>query len=100
WSWVFLNLGYVLITISLMHKRLLQGEKWRWYRDDVAVPILAAAVVGLIFRFVLPPDVGRAAVLAGIALASVAVLVTASMSAPLMRRQLAHYLPRAFARTV
>ena len=100
WSWVFLNLGYVLITISLMHKRLLQGEKWRWYRDDVAVPILAAAVVGLIFRFVLPPDVGRAAVLAGIALASVAVLVTASMSAPLMRRQLAHYLPRGFARAV
>jgi len=98
WSWVVLNLGYVVITISFMHRRLLPGEKWRWYREDVTFPILAAAVIGLAFRLFLPSSLGKAAVLAVILVASAAVLITASLAAPLMRRQLAHYLPRGLAR--
>ncbi len=29
---VTLNAGYVMFTISLMHRRLLPTEKWFWYR--------------------------------------------------------------------
>lgn len=100
WAWVFLNLGYVLITISFMHRRLLQGEKWRWYREDVAFPLIAAVLVGLLFRFALPADLGKIATLAGVAIASLCVLITALLAAPLLRRQVAQYLPRRVARTV
>lgn len=100
WAWVLLNLGYILVTISFMHMRLLREEKWRWYREDVALPIIAAALVGLMFRFALPADLGKAATLAGLLIASAAVLTTATLTAPLLRRQVAHFLPRAFARIV
>jgi O-antigen/teichoic acid export membrane protein len=100
WAWVLLNLGYVLVTISFMHRRLLRNEKWRWYREDVALPTIAAALVGLIFRFALPTDLGKAATLAGLLIASAAVLTAATLTAPLLRHQVAQFLPRGFARIV
>lgn len=33
--WVLLNTVYILITIQLMHRRILKGEQWRWYFKDV-----------------------------------------------------------------
>jgi len=42
--WVALNAGYVLIGIPLMHRRLLPGEKWRWYMQDTLLPGLGACV--------------------------------------------------------
>jgi O-antigen/teichoic acid export membrane protein len=94
WTWVALNLGYVLVTISLMHKRLLPEDKWRWYREDVGFPILAGAIVGLLFRLILPADAGTTVTLAGLAVASVAVLVTTCLTAPLLRHELARHWPR------
>lgn len=52
WVWLGLNLGYVLITIQLMHRRLLINEKWKWYIADVLLPIMGAAgVVMLAIQF-------------------------------------------------
>jgi O-antigen/teichoic acid export membrane protein len=45
WAWVLLNAGYVLIGIHFMYTRLLPTEKWRWYWQDLALPLLATAVV-------------------------------------------------------
>lgn len=39
---VALNLGYLLIGIPLLHRRLLRGQMWRWYREDVGMPAGAA----------------------------------------------------------
>jgi O-antigen/teichoic acid export membrane protein len=41
--WLILNAGYVLIIAHLMHRRILVSEKWRWYCNDILVPLLAAA---------------------------------------------------------
>jgi O-antigen/teichoic acid export membrane protein len=46
WIWVILNAGYVLIAIQFMHRRLLAGEKWRWYFADVLLP--ASGSIGII----------------------------------------------------
>jgi O-antigen/teichoic acid export membrane protein len=43
WVWIALNCGYLLVSIGLMHRRILAREKWRWYWQDVAMPALAAA---------------------------------------------------------
>lgn len=43
--WAVLNVGYVLIAIHFMHRRLLKDEKWRWYLYDVMLPTLSAGFV-------------------------------------------------------
>jgi O-antigen/teichoic acid export membrane protein len=53
--WATINIGYLLVTIPLLHRRLLRGEMWRWYAADMALPLLgAAAVVAL--AWILQPD--------------------------------------------
>jgi O-antigen/teichoic acid export membrane protein len=52
-AWVILNAGYVLICIQIMHSRILKGEQWQWYLNDVGIPLLAAlstALVGWLFK--------------------------------------------------
>ena len=43
--WLILNVGYVLFEVPLMHRRLLREEKWRWYWQDVLIPLAAALVI-------------------------------------------------------
>ncbi len=43
--WVVLNIGYMLISIQLMYRRLLVTEKNSWYLNDVAKPLIAALLV-------------------------------------------------------
>lgn len=43
--WLILNSAYLLITVQIMHRRLLKTEKWRWYFQSVAVPMAIAFVV-------------------------------------------------------
>jgi O-antigen/teichoic acid export membrane protein len=46
--WIILNSGYVLIQLQIMHRRLLKREQWRWYVEDVGLPLAAAfSVIGL-----------------------------------------------------
>ena len=45
--WVSLNASYALIGIQLMHRRLLKTEKWNWYFQDVAVPLIGVSIVAL-----------------------------------------------------
>jgi len=42
WIWVALNIGYVLVDIYFMHRRLLPAEKIHWYFFDVLLPTGAA----------------------------------------------------------
>lgn len=45
-TWLTLNLGYICITIQLMHRRILVGEKVGWYLWDVGLPFALAVVLG------------------------------------------------------
>jgi O-antigen/teichoic acid export membrane protein len=42
--WITLNLGYILVQAPLLHRRILRGELWRWYGQDLALPMVAAGV--------------------------------------------------------
>jgi O-antigen/teichoic acid export membrane protein len=46
--WLLLNLGYVLIEIPLIHRRMLPGELWPLYRDAMLAPIAAVTLTGLL----------------------------------------------------
>ncbi len=53
-AWIIINSFYILIVIHFMHSKLLVGEKFNWYFNDVAKPLLVAAIVGVTGRFCLP----------------------------------------------
>jgi len=58
-AWVILNTGYVLICIQIMHSRLLKGEQWRWYLNDVGMPLVAALFTALLWRIFAPDGMSR-----------------------------------------
>jgi O-antigen/teichoic acid export membrane protein len=65
--WLVLNAGYVVFNVPLMHRRLLRGEQWRWYRDDLAKPLLAASAVAVGARCMMPTPVSMPLALAWLA---------------------------------
>ena len=49
-AWFMLNLGYLLVTPQLMHKRLLSNEKLNWYWNCIFIPAAACmATVGVLW---------------------------------------------------
>lgn len=61
-AWVILNSGYVLICIQIMHSRLLKGEQWRWYLNDVGIPLLSAVIIATFWRLLIPSEMSKVAI--------------------------------------
>lgn len=89
--WAGMNAGVLIFGIPLMHRRLLPAEKWRWYGQDVGVPLAATAAVALLCRWVMPHGLSRVGECGVLAATSVCVLIAAGTAAPLVRRQLFRY---------
>ncbi len=43
--WLFVNVGYVLISIPIFHNFFLKGELLRWYKNDIALPFFVSAIL-------------------------------------------------------
>jgi len=54
WIWVALNAGYVVVGVQLMHRRVMQSEKWRWYLSDVLLPVSGSIAVLLAAKALQP----------------------------------------------
>lgn len=93
--WVALNVGYVLVTPQLMHRRILTGEKARWYLHDVLFPLGAATGVTLLVKLALSATATRGEEMAAIATASVASVCAAVLASTQLRRHAFALLPRA-----
>jgi O-antigen/teichoic acid export membrane protein len=91
-AWLVLNIGYITIEMTILHRRLLPGELRAWYMTDVGKPALAAVVTVLV-AWMLSPDAefgraGAVAMLAGVvALATIA----ATLVTPLPRAWLSRH---------
>ncbi|MBT8565444.1 oligosaccharide flippase family protein [Polynucleobacter paneuropaeus] len=69
WVWLTLNAGYLLIGTHFMHRRLIPGEKWIWYKNAVFKPLIFGAIAMFLLRYTITlPDsrVSMALVLGGI----------------------------------
>jgi len=44
-AWLVLNIGMFLFEIPIMHRKLLRKEKWRWYWQDVCLPLAACIIM-------------------------------------------------------
>ena len=94
WAWVLLNAGYVLIGVHFMYRRLLPTEKWRWYRRDVALPLLATIVVMAICTVGHQPYLNKWAEIAWLLGCLMLAYVTTISITPDLRRQVLTLFPR------
>jgi O-antigen/teichoic acid export membrane protein len=85
WIWVALNVGYLMIDIYFMHRRLLQTEKGRWYGQDVALPLAAATVATALFRWCWPEGMNKIEEVCALVGASGCVMITTAFVCPLVR---------------
>ena len=88
WVWVTLNLGYLLIGVHFMYRGILKTEKWRWYRQDILQPLLAALFVVMFIKLLMPTPVGPTLQLVTLLVAAVATLCTAIAAASSLRQAL------------
>ncbi len=94
WVWVGLNAGYVTIAIYFMHRRLLPTEKWRWYWQDVAMPLISATATAALLRWATPSFSSILAQLISLLISAGVVLAAAALAAQAVRQQLVRYLPQ------
>jgi O-antigen/teichoic acid export membrane protein len=83
--WVALNSGYVLIQLQFMHRRLLPDEQWRWYLQDVGLPLVATLGVVVLGRFVVSGAWSRPVLLVSLATTLSVALAAAAFAAPQIR---------------
>ena len=99
--WVCFNAFALLVSIHVMHRRILPGEKWRWYRGAVMVPLLLTAITAAILKLAQPAGVlSRIEGLVWIVSAGFLVSLATVLSLPECRQLLLDILRRAVRRGV
>lgn len=93
-AWIILNSGYMLICIQIMHSRLLKGEQWRWYFNDVGIPLLAALSVALLWRGCAPGGMSRYAMFIYLSFISITTLTASVVATPYTRSLIAQTLTK------
>ncbi|KFN43129.1 oligosaccharide flippase family protein [Arenimonas oryziterrae] len=53
-AWIALNVGYLCISVPLMHRVLMKGEMRAWYLQDMLPPAIAAILTALLMRLLVP----------------------------------------------
>lgn len=99
WAWACLNLGYVLIAIQFMFRRILRAEKCNWYIQDLLMPLAAGSAAALLLKAICP--VANYSPLMQLLLLAVAVVITSTaslMGAGRIRMQLRQTLQLTLAR--
>ncbi|MBS0615250.1 MAG: oligosaccharide flippase family protein [Verrucomicrobia bacterium] len=88
WTWVILNIGYFLISVPLMHRRLLSEELKNWYFQDCLQPLASGLGVALLARLLFPQDAGKPAAIAMLTIVFIGVLIASLMGAPNIRQKI------------
>jgi O-antigen/teichoic acid export membrane protein len=90
--WLILNTAYVLVDIQIMHRRLLRGEKGRWYVVDVGIPAIASFGCAAILKLLQPDRAGLSAMIVYLISAGVCTLTAAALATPFSRTLILHRL--------
>ncbi len=98
WVWVVLNVGYLLLGIHFMYRRILTEEKWRWYIQDLLFPISAATIIAAILAAIFPRTDSNLADFFLLMVAAIATLFASLLSANRLRQQLYRLLASCLAK--
>ena len=93
-AWLILNIGMFSFEIPIMHRRLLPTEKWRWYWQDVCLPLVACVIIAGIGRIFVNGSMSQIMILFHLIIVSALTLGTAVIVTPTMRSWLIWRLSR------
>lgn len=96
WVWVALNAGYVLISIHLIHRSILIGEKSRWYIQDVTLPLVSAIIIAGICWQLAPINRSNILDFTVIIISSGCVMFASILGAPRIRSQVTRHISKYF----
>ena len=80
--WGVINFTYIIIVIPIFHRRYLKAEMWRWYFQDIGLPMVASLVVASVLRAFLVMPGGGFMLLLYIIAVSIATLGAALLVMP------------------
>jgi len=83
--WVILNILYFLIYIPFMHRRLLVSEKWRWYWQDVSLPLVVSFIVAGTGRLFIGGQLSQFETAFYLVIVSISTLVITAIATPVTR---------------
>jgi O-antigen/teichoic acid export membrane protein len=91
-AWLVLNLGMFFFEIPIMHRRLLQTEKMRWYWQDICVPLMAGLSFAVLWRLFAGEPASQATMVFHLMIISTITLCATAISTPLVRSWLSGQL--------
>jgi O-antigen/teichoic acid export membrane protein len=84
-TWALLNFCYLVLGLSLMHRRLLRGDLRHWIVRDVGYPLFGTLVVVAIARLVLDGDATGIIAALQLGCVGIAAVGIAALAAPEVR---------------
>lgn len=93
-AWLILNIGYVCFEIPVMHGKILRTEMWRWYWNDVSLPILAGLSLAGLGRLIVNGTTSQSMMLLQLIVISLLTLGITLASVPTIRSILYDQLVR------
>jgi len=91
-TWLIFNCGLTLATVQFMHARLLKGEQWKWYVEDVGLPLTVSLATGAICVLLVPKDGPRLQLLIMLAGVTLFIGIATTLVTPVARQALINYL--------
>lgn len=85
-AWPLLNVGYMVLMIERMHRRILPTEQTRWFLVDVGRPVAASLAVAIVGRLLFPSNAGSAVALVCLAVILFLTTAAAALAAPATRQ--------------
>ncbi len=86
--WLILNAVYVLVGIYLMHRRLIPDEKWRWYVQDLSLPLFAVLLVAVTGRLMIVETMSPMSMFFSILVVLLLSFIAAALASPLARERI------------
>ena len=85
--YLILHLGYFVISISLMHKKILPNEKLKWYLWDVLAPMFTVSIGVYIMHSALDLSDSKIENLVCIGISFIIALLISFLTPPELRRE-------------
>jgi O-antigen/teichoic acid export membrane protein len=98
--WASVSFVYMIASVTLMHRRMLQGELSRFLFRDTALPLAAATAVALIGRELVPQGAGSTVLVLSVGLVYVLMMVAAVAALPDLRGTVLQRMQALFANHV
>jgi len=87
-AWLILNIGYIFFEIPIMHSKILKNEMWRWYWQDVCIPIFTGLFLAGSGRILFFSGTNRFLAIFQLVVISIVTLCTTLVSVPIIRLSL------------